>query len=152
MRMTGMLLLLLCFAAAIGNAKPPQSAGSLPEALEQAKKEGKMLFVEFGRKADPDSQSLKELIQKGKLKIPEAKYVYVGLNCDDMDVNRAFFELFNVAGNMLPLVVITDSDGKQVESRSGYGDKKAFEGLMKDAESKNKPPAKISDEAGKKGN
>ena len=126
-------VMLLTIATGVAYAKAPQAINDLQTALETAKSEGKLLFIQYGRENCGNCQALKSYIAKGQLRLPQDKYVYVDLNCDDVNANQAFRNQFKVDGNTLPFVVVADSDGKQLAGRTGYGEPQDFDKLIKDA-------------------
>lgn len=111
---------------------------SIEETLKQAKDGKKLIFIQFGREACANCQHLRELVGAGKVALPKDKFVYADLNCDDRPTSMAFREKFTVAGNGLPFVVVADSDGRQLASRSGFGDAKEYAALLAEATKKAK--------------
>lgn len=135
------LLLILFIILTISDfsyAKNPQAETDLDSALQKAKAEGKMLFIQYGREKCGNCQALKALISKNILKLSARKFVYVDLDCDDPKIRKAFNKLYTVRGSTLPFVVIADSNGKQLVARSGYGDLKDYQDLITEAKRKNR--------------
>jgi thioredoxin-related protein len=126
-------VMLLTIMAGVAHAKAPQAINDLQTALETAKSEGKLLFIQYGRETCGNCRALKSYITSGQLRLPQDKYVYVDMNCDDANARQAFRNQFKVNGNMLPFVVIADSDGKQLAGRAGYGKPQDFAQLIRDA-------------------
>lgn len=114
-------------------AGTPKAVTDLPTALEKAKAEGKMLFVQMGREACSNCQALKAMIKSNQVKLADSKYVYADVNCDDPATNKLFSSKFDVKGNMLPFVAIASADGTKLAGRSGYGTAKDFEELIREA-------------------
>ena len=131
------LVVMVCVGvllASRGQAAKQVAVADLKTALEQAKSEGKMVFILYGREACGNCQALRKMIASGDVRISDKEFVYADINCDDPKVNQAFGQRYKVDGNTLPFVVIAGSDGKQLASHTGYGDKDAFEALIHDAE------------------
>ena len=126
-------VMLLTIATGVAYAKAPQAINDLQTALDTAKSEGKLLFIQYGRENCGNCQALKSYIAKGQLRLPQDKYVYVDLNCDDANTSQAFCKQFKVDGNTLPFVVVADSNGKQLAGRTGYGEPQDFDKLIRDA-------------------
>ena len=122
-------------------AKGPQALTDLSAALESAKTEGKMLFIQYGREACGNCQALKTAIAKGEIKLPKDRFIYVDLNSDDPKTKQAFHTTFQVEDKKLPFVVIADSEGKQLVSRTGYNTPKDYNKMIKEAskQSNSKP-------------
>lgn len=108
----------------------------LTKALEKAKAENKMLFMQFGREACGNCQHLKKLIKENKIDLNPEEFVYADLNCDDKKTEELFFSKFTGSGSTLPFVVITDPSGKQLGSISGYADEKKYNDFIKKAKEK----------------
>ena len=73
---------------------------------------------------------------QGQVSLPAGKWVYADVNCDDSATAQEFRKHFKVEGNMLPFVVIADSEGKQLAARSGYGEAQDFDDLIHEAKKK----------------
>lgn len=106
-------------------------------ALEMAKRENKMLFIQYGRPQCGNCQHLKGLIRANKVKLSDKEFIYVDLNCDIQKSNTAFKIRYTVDGTTLPFVVIADSEGEQLVERSGYGSVADYNNLIKRAKVKN---------------
>ena len=109
---------------------------NLDAALTKAKKDKTLLFVLYGRATCGNCQALRSYLKTGHVRLASDKFVYVDLNCDDPAAQQEFGKHFKVTGNMLPFVVIADADGKQIDSRTGFGDETAFEKFIKAAAKK----------------
>ena len=129
--------------------KPAVVAPTLDEILATAKAEGKLVFIQLGRETCGNCQALRGYIAQGAVRLPKDRFVYADLNCDDPETNRAFYKLFQVQGNMLPFVVIADSNGKQIASRAGFGSADEFTKFVHDAERKAPKPEKTDTKAAK---
>ncbi len=128
--------------AAITHAGP-KAETSLKAALDKAKSENKLLFVQMGREECGNCQALKGYIQKRSLRLPESQFVWADIPCDDAPTNKLFRETFKVEGRTLPFVVIASPDGTQLASHSGYGTVEEYESLLKEAKEASKsPPSK----------
>lgn len=141
-KLIGIITTMAVLGIAVTLAKGPEAETNLNAALAKAKKEGKMLFVQFGRENCGNCQALKGMISAGDVKLSERSFVYADVNCDDRATSQLFRSKFKVEGRMLPFVVIADADGKQLAARSGYGDADEFRKLIKDAQKKLKTPQK----------
>jgi len=130
-----------------GFAKGPTAVTDLDKALEQAKAEKKLLFIQFGREACGNCQALRGYVAKNEVKLPKDKFVYADLSCDDKATSAAFRKLFKVEGSTLPFVVVADAEGKQLAGRSGFGSPAEYKKFLQQAQSKKpaeaaKTPAK----------
>lgn len=114
-------------------AKDFPAVTDLDTALKTGAAEQKLVFIKFGRPTCGNCNALQELVDSKKLRLPEAKYVFANINCDDAVQKKAFYSRYKVSGDTLPFVVITDSEGKLLASRTGYGTEKDFEDLLKEA-------------------
>jgi hypothetical protein len=129
----GLILSMLQLQA---QAKAPEALTDLDQALQQGKKEGKMVFIHMGRKACGNCQALEGYLASGEVKLSKTQFVHLSLNCDDPKQHQAFAQKFKVTGETLPFVVIAGPDGQQLAAHSGYGTPKEFEDLIKDARRK----------------
>ena len=120
-------------ASTLAFAAGPPKVTDLTEALSKAKAENKMLFVQFGREACGNCQALKGYVKERDLRLPEAKFVYADVNCDDAKTSSLFRGKFKVEGGTLPFVVVAAADGTQLAARSGYGTVRDYEELLRDA-------------------
>ncbi len=111
----------------------PEAATDLAQAMQTAKTEQKLLFVQLGREACGNCQALRRLIVARDVKLPSKEFVYADINIDDPKQRAVYGAAFKVEGNMLPFVVIADAEGKQLASRSGFGNADDFETLIRDA-------------------
>lgn len=123
-------LALLFALPAFAGQKP---VTDLTAALAKAKAENKMLFVQMGRENCGNCQALKAMIKSNQVKLPEAKFVYADVNCDDPATDQLFSSKFKVQGSTLPFVAIAAPDGTKLAGRSGYGTAKEFESLIREA-------------------
>ncbi len=119
------------FLAVQAFADAPAPVHSLPEAIAKAKAENKLLFVQFGRVACGNCQTLKGYLKSGTVKLDEC--IYVDLNCDDPATNSAFARQFTVTGNVLPFVVVASPEGRQLAERTGFGKPGDFNALIQKA-------------------
>jgi hypothetical protein len=131
--MKTLLSLSFLLIATLAFAGKPTAIKDINAALEQAKSENKMLFLQYGREACGNCQALKAMIKSSKVSLPESKFVYADVNCDDPATRNVFKSKFKVTGNMLPFVVIAAPDGTQLAARSGYGTEKDFNQLIRTA-------------------
>jgi thioredoxin-related protein len=106
----------------------PPANSDLEAALEKAKALGKPLFIQYGREECAHCQALKSYIKAGTVNIDN--FVYVDLDCDNETQRNLFRAHFTVSGNSLPFVVIADSTGKQITSRSGSGKPEEFKAMI----------------------
>jgi hypothetical protein len=105
----------------------------LDKAIAQASKQGKLLFVQGGRPACGNCQALRGYVAAGQVALPTNLYVYADVNIDDRKTAKTFMGRFKVEGNMLPFVVVADSDGRQLAARAGFGQPADFQELLKTA-------------------
>ena len=143
-------IIVLVVIAVCGHAfaKGPKAETKLDEALASAKADGKLLFIQFGRESCGNCQALKSYIATSAVKLQKDRFIYVDLDCDNPDASQSFYKHFKVEGRMLPFVVIADSEGKQLVSRTGYGTPVEFKKLIKEANKK--VPEKLGDTSGPK--
>ena len=130
-----------------GFAKGPEAVTDLDKALEQAKTEKKLLFIQFGREKCGNCQALRSYVAKNEIKLSKDRFVYVDLNCDDAATSGAFRKLYKVEGSMLPFFVVADPAGKQLAGRSGFGSPAEYKKFLQQAQAKKtaeaaKTPAK----------
>jgi thioredoxin-related protein len=109
----------------------PAANGDLETALEKAKALGKPLFIQLGKETCGFCQDLKSYIQKGWVNIDN--FIYVDLDYDNEKVRKQFQEHFTVSGSTFPFVVIADSNGKQITSRSGSGMPEEYKAMIEKA-------------------
>ena len=126
----------LLWSAPQGFAKGPAAVTDLDKALEQAKTEKKLLFIQYGREKCGNCQALRSYVAKNEVKLSKDKFVYVDLNCDDAATSGAFRKLFKIEGGTLPFVVVADSEGKQLAGRSGSGTPAEYKKFLSQAASK----------------
>jgi len=141
------LAIALAGGARTGVAKQAEPVTNLVAALDAAKAGNKLLFVQYGREACGNCQALKGLIRRGQLKLRDTEFVYADVCCDDPATRKAFNDQFKIEGTALPFVIIAAPDGKQLASRSGYGEANEFDRLIDTAEKKFKeeggPPGAV---------
>ncbi len=131
-----MVVCMLAVFAVSVRAESLVAETDLANALEKAKTENKMLFIQFGREACGNCQSLKKLIRENKVDLSPNEFVYADLDCDDKKTEDLFFSKFTGSGSTLPFVVITNSSGKQLAFTTGYADEKAYNSFIKKAKDK----------------
>lgn len=131
--MKTLLSLCILLTATLTFAGKPAAVTDINAALEQAKSENKMLFLQYGREACGNCQALKAMIKSSKVSLPESKFVYADVNCDDPATQKVFRSKFKISGNTLPFVIIAAPDGTQLAARSGYGSDKEFNQLIRSA-------------------
>lgn len=125
---------LLVFCNAFALAGGPDKITDINAALEKAKAENKMVFMQYGREACGNCQALKKMISSKSLRLSESKFVYADVNCDDSATSQIFKSKFKVSGNTLPFVVVVAPDGTQLAARTGYGTEKEYEDIIRDAQ------------------
>ena len=123
----------LLAAAAFATAGSKEKITDINAALEKAKSENKVLFLEFGREACSNCQALRAMISKNEVQLPASKYVYADVNCDDPATRQVFKQNFHVVGSTLPFVVVVSPDGKQLAAHAGYGNAADFQKLLHEA-------------------
>jgi Thioredoxin-like len=128
------LLLLVLVPATAALAGGPKPVNDLAAALEKAKTEGKMLFVQIGRETCGNCQALKAMIKSGDLRLSPSKFIYADVNNDDRATNKLFSATFNVKGSTLPFVAIAAPDGVKLADHTGYGSAEEFQDLIRTAE------------------
>ena len=126
----------LLFTSLAAVAAGPEKITDINAALEKAKAENKLLFLQMGRDSCENCQALRTMVSKKEVQLPVAKFVYADVNCDDSATMRVFARKFKVIGNTLPFVVVAAPDGTQLGARSGYGTAAEFTKLIHDASKK----------------
>lgn len=132
--MKTLLLSALSLLTVIAFAGSPKAVTDLQTALDQARTEGKLLFVQMGRENCGNCQALKAMVKTAQVSLPPAKFVYADVNVDDEATDKLFTAKFNVQGDVLPFVAIAAADGTLLAGRSGGGTAKDFEKLILAAE------------------
>lgn len=125
-------LLVFCFTAVF--AAGPDKVTNIKTAMEKAKAENKLLFLQLGREECANCQALKGYIKSRSLRLSESKFVYADVNGDDPATSKIFSDNFKVIGRELPFVVVAGPDGKQLAARAGYGTVKEYEDLLREAQ------------------
>jgi thiol-disulfide isomerase/thioredoxin len=117
-----------------GPAKPnAPTFADLDKSLAQASKQGKLLFVQYGRTTCGNCQARRNYVSSGKRDLPTNQFVYADINCDDKKPAQSFGKHFKIEGNMLPFVIIVDSNGKQLAAKTGFGNPADYEALIQEA-------------------
>jgi thioredoxin-like negative regulator of GroEL len=105
---------------------------TLEGGLEQAKRSGRMIFVEFGRKACGDCRTLveKQLIDPAVADKLNSHFVTVSADADSDD--DAIMELAMQVedASMLPFVMFADAEGQFLDGFSGLGSVKDLAAMM----------------------
>ncbi|MEX1117386.1 MAG: thioredoxin family protein [Terrimicrobiaceae bacterium] len=133
MKAVSLLIVALVTISFASFAKASDYLTNLDEAIAQATAEKKALFIMYGRDACGNCNVLKKLVAKKDVRLPKASFLIVDLNCDDPATSAAFRDRYKVDGNTLPFVVIANSDGSQIASRTGYGNDKDFNEFVREA-------------------
>ncbi len=128
--------LVLLATAAVFASKPVMM--DINAALGKAKAEHKMLFLQYGRENCENCQALKAMIDSKKVSLPESKFVYADVNCDDKATTKVFASKFSVKGRELPFVVVASPEGKQLAGHSGFMSESDFNKLIQTANKKAK--------------
>ena len=125
-------MILFCLALPC-HALNPRPIHDLEHALKEAKKQGKLLFIKYGRETCGNCKALKKLIQNRSVKIYLNTFIFADIDCDNETQNNIFFEHFPAIGGTLPFVVITNSEGKMLVSHKGSGTAKDFNDLIRNS-------------------
>lgn len=130
-------------ATAKADSKKGKAASitTVDEAIELAKKENKMVFIQVGREACGNCQALKKAIKSGQYRLSN-KFIHVELSCDDAKVMGEFRKRFKVDGGTLPFVAITDGEGNDLANGGGFLSKQQFDDLLEKAKKAAKPAKK----------
>ncbi len=128
--LASLFILLASTAFAGGTVK----VTDLQAALNSARSQGKLLFVQYGRDICEHCQALKGMIVSGEVQLPESKYVYADVNCDDAKTKELFKKMFTTTGTGLPFVVVAAPDGTQLAARTGEGSARAYSNLLRHAQ------------------
>ncbi len=132
------LFLALCVTGLAGERK---MLTDLPAAITTAAKDNKLIFIQYGREACGNCQSLKRLINARKVKLFDSEFVLVELDCDNKEVARAINGKYRALlgdARTLPFVVVAKSDGTPVAAISSYQDADAYNKFIIDAKKKAK--------------
>jgi len=133
MRTPFLIPLLVLVSATLSLAGPKHKFNDISAALEKAKTENKILFLQFGREACGNCQELRKMISKNEIELPSSKFVYADVDCDDKAATKIFRQKFHVIGTTLPFVIVASPDGTQLAARTGYGSASEFQKLIKEA-------------------
>jgi thioredoxin-related protein len=119
-------------------AAAPQPETRLPQTLSAAAKEKKLAFILLGRRECSICQATRQLIRDGKIAVTSADYVMGDLNVDDPKTYEEFARRYHGEkfGEVLPFVVVTDSQGKLLASHGGYADAVNWNRLLARAKAK----------------
>jgi hypothetical protein len=126
------------FAFGTVSAAPPVWSTDLGKALSQAKKENKMGFILLGRENCGNCRAAKKLVNEGKVPVSEDTFVIAEIDTDDLDADEAFLKKFgrDNFGDVLPFVVITDSEGRTLAHYSGRKSQSDLTALIEGAKAK----------------
>ena len=72
------------------------------------------------------------------MSLPESKFVYADVNCDDKATMKVFTSKFSVKGNELPFVVVASAEGKQLAGHGGFMSESDFNKMIATANKKAK--------------
>lgn len=109
----------------------------LDQAIVNAKANGKLLFIMYGREACGNCQHLREMIKEEKVKLSGSEFIVLDLNCDNEKEGVSFQKKYSsIGGGYLPFVVIAKPDGTMIVSRKGYGEAADYQNLIQDAKKK----------------
>ncbi|MDB6111026.1 MAG: thiol:disulfide interchange protein precursor [Pedosphaera sp.] len=93
-------------------------AKQIDEALAQARKENKRVFIQFGANWCGWCHKLHTLLKTDKPVADKLKSNYVFLLVDvNKDHNRSVIDGYNAAKHGLPVIVVLDADGKQLTTK-----------------------------------
>jgi thioredoxin-related protein len=101
----------------------------LPSALQRAKNEGKLLFIEYGRERCGQCRALvQSVVPRPEIaRLLRAHFVALAADCDEAeDAVEALAGQLEDA-TMLPFVLFTDASGKFLEGSSGGVDAGALQ-------------------------
>lgn len=112
-------------------ALPPYLTEDFNAACEQAKKEGRLVFVSIGREICGRCQKFYGFVKDGKVKIDEKKYVFIRLDIDNYEHREYFYSTFDPPDRKLPFVGVMDGDRTAVkEAISGSHTPEEYQKLM----------------------
>ncbi len=115
-----LVLLILPLVLGAGTPESKESVkffnGSLTSAMEKAKKEGKLLFVDFYASWCSPCRLMDEytFTDPELARYMSDKYVSVKVNIDDFD-GFAYKQQYNI--NLLPTLIVMNCDGKEIERK-----------------------------------
>lgn len=114
--------------------KKPKGEHDLAKAMEQAKREKKFLFVQYGRENCTNCQKVWNMLGDGRIKLPK-DFVYADTSCDDEETRSTFEATFSVEddGVLYPYIVIMGPDGSQLAFKSGLGTPEHYAAMIKKA-------------------
>ena len=107
----------------------------LAKAMEQAKAQGKFLFIQYGRTNCTNCQKVWNLLGSGAVKLP-GNFLYADVSCDDEATRMVFEETISVTddGYLYPYVAILGPDGYQLSFRSGLGTAEEYRAMIEQAQ------------------
>jgi len=132
---------ILLTLSATGFAGERKMLTDLPAAITTASKDNKLIFIQYGREACGNCQSLKRLINARKVKLFESEFVLVELDCDNKDVAKEFYGKYRsllTDAKTLPFVIIAKPDGTPVSAITAYQDAGEYNKFITDAKKKAK--------------
>ncbi len=134
--LAGLAALAIAFHAkaetARGEPVPPKVFADLDEAVAHAKDTGKRIFMACILRGDADSKKLDELLSLNSIYLSgETVAVYAYRVLDERRVDN-FRRHFKVVGNGTPIVVVADSWGKPLASKTGLLEAKEYTAFVKE--------------------
>lgn len=108
------------------------------KAAKEAQTEKKMLFIIYGREGCEYCAATKAMIKAHQIDVTADKYVKVELNCDDPKVAADFEKRYGleVFGEVLPYVVVADSNGRALARSGGPKDAGKWAKILQAAQRK----------------
>jgi thioredoxin-related protein len=97
-------------------------------ASAQAKREGKLLFIEFGREQCSQCRALvQNVIPRAEVAaVLKSHFVALASDCDDAEPEVEALALQLSEATMLPFVMVADADGRFLHGSSGAVDAQAL--------------------------
>jgi hypothetical protein len=96
-------------------SQSPAPERNLQSALDKAKRENKLLFVQYGSTTCGYCRMLREMVKSGKVELDSEDFVYLDLLTDTPGNIKAFDTYFH-RGIGLPFIAIIAPDGKEIGS------------------------------------
>lgn len=102
-------------------------------ALQQAAREGKLVFIEFGREACSQCRALVQSVVPRPEIAPLLQQGFVALaaDCDDPEPEVEALAMQVPEASMLPFVIFADARGRYLAGSSGAVSPRAFEATLR---------------------
>lgn len=110
----------------------PETFDDFDDAVAHARKEGKHIVIAALKSGDVPSFKLGQLLKANALFLSAANIAVFEYKVDDDAKLTSFKSHFNVAGAGIPVVVIADSSGKPLASKTGLLNEEEYVAFVKE--------------------